>query len=59
VKIADAARPPLKPVFPNILLNVCSPSCFRRSCRGAAITSDILDKTVRDPEQVARTLHTE
>ena len=26
---------------------------------GAAVLSDVLDKTIRDPEQVARTLHTE
>ena len=60
VKIADAARPPLKPVFPNILLNVLLAVLFSALVAGgAAITSDILDKTVRDPEQVARTLHTE
>jgi capsular exopolysaccharide synthesis family protein len=60
VRIADPARPPLKPVFPNVLLNVLLALLFSALLAGgAAIASDILDKTVRDPEQVARTLHTE
>jgi capsular exopolysaccharide synthesis family protein len=60
VKIADPARPPLKPVFPNLLLNVLLALLFSALlASGAAITGDILDKTVRDPDQVARTLHTE
>jgi capsular exopolysaccharide synthesis family protein len=60
VRIADPARPPLKPVYPNTLLNVLLALLFAALvAAGAAIGSDILDKTVRDPEQVARTLHTE
>jgi len=60
VRVADPARPPLKPVFPNTLLNVLLALLFSALlAAGTAIASDILDKTVRDPEQVARTLHTE
>jgi capsular exopolysaccharide synthesis family protein len=60
VRIADPARPPLKPVYPNTLLNVLLALLFASlAAVGAAIASDMLDKTVRDPEQVARTLHTE
>ncbi len=60
VRIADPARPPLKPVYPNVLLNVLLALLFSAlvAC-SIAIASDILDKTVRDPDQVARTLHTE
>lgn len=60
VRIADPARPTLKPVYPNTLLNVLLAVLFATLvAAGAAVGSDILDKTVRDPEQVARTLHTE
>ncbi len=38
----------------------CWRSCFRRLVAiGAAVLSDLLDKTIRDPEQVSRTLRTE
>jgi capsular exopolysaccharide synthesis family protein len=60
VRIADPARPPLKAVYPNILLNVLLALLFSALlAAGTAIASDILDKTVRDPDQVLRTLHTE
>lgn len=60
VRIADAARPALKPVFPNIPLNVLLASLFSLLAGvGGAVLADVLDKTVRDPEQVSRTLHAE
>jgi succinoglycan biosynthesis transport protein ExoP len=60
IRIADAARPALKPVYPNTTLNVLL--AFLLSTLGAvggALVTDLLDKTVRDPDQVARTLRTE
>ena len=60
VRIVDPARPALKPVFPNLPLNILLAMLF--SCLagvGGAVLADLLDKTVRDPEQVARTLRTE
>jgi capsular exopolysaccharide synthesis family protein len=60
IRIADAARPALKPVYPNHLLNVLLAFLLSTLLAvGAAVLSDLLDKTVRDPEQVARTLHAE
>jgi len=60
IRIADAARPALKPVFPNHVLNVLLAMLLSAlAAVGAAVLSDLLDKTVRDPEQVARTLRTE
>jgi succinoglycan biosynthesis transport protein ExoP len=60
VRIADAARPALKPVFPNTTLNVLLALLFSSLLAvGGAVLADLLDKTVRDPEQVARTLRTE
>ena len=60
VRLADTARPALKPVFPN--LNIFLAVAFLASSFlsiAAAIISDSLDKTIRDPEQVARVLKTE
>jgi capsular exopolysaccharide synthesis family protein len=60
IRIADPARPALKPVFPNIGLNGLLAFLFSAlGALGAAVASDLLDKTIRDPDQVARTLHTE
>jgi capsular exopolysaccharide synthesis family protein len=60
IRIADSARPALKPVFPDIPLNLLLAFLFSALLAvGAAVVSDMLDKTIRDPEQVARTLHTE
>jgi len=59
-RIADLARPGLKPVFPNFPLNGLLALVFSTLLAiGGAVLSDMLDKTIRDPEQVARTLHTE
>ena len=60
IRIADAARPALKPVYPNHVLNVLLAFLLSSLLAvGTAVVSDLLDKTVRDPEQVARTLHAE
>jgi capsular exopolysaccharide synthesis family protein len=60
IRIADPARPALKPVFPDVKLNVLLAFLFSAlAAIGVAVLSDLLDKTIRDPEQVARTLKTE
>ncbi len=60
IRIADTARPPLKPVSPNIPLNGLLALLLSALVGiGAAVVADLLDKTIRDPEQVARTLRTE
>ena len=59
IRIADPARPPYKPVFPNIPLNLALAALLSTLLAvGAAVMMDALDNTVRDPEQVARTLKT-
>ena len=59
IRIADPARPPLRPVYPSLYLNllVALAASLALGC-GAAILGDILDNTIRDPEQVMRTLST-
>jgi hypothetical protein len=58
--VADPARPGLKQVFPNIKLNVALAFLFSLLIAfGAALMSDAMDTTIRDPEQVMRTLHTQ
>ena len=60
IRIADRARPGAAPVFPNLKLNLAlALICSTVLAVGAAIVSSVLDKAVRDPEQVARTLNTE
>src|SRR5580698_3895403 len=60
IRIADPARPALKAVFPDITLNALLAFLFSAVLAvGAAVVSDLLDKTIRDPEQVSRTLRTE
>jgi len=60
IRIADAARPALKPVSPNIPLNALLALLFSAlAAVSAAVIRDLLDKTIKDPEQVARTLRTE
>ena len=59
IRIADLARPPDLPVFPkkglNLLLAFLISSVIA-VC--GAILSDVLDTTLRDPEQAARVLDT-
>src|SRR5207253_568416 len=59
IRIADLARPPRAPVFPsipfNLLLAFVASSLL--AC-AVALGLDMLDGTIRDPEQVMRTLST-
>ncbi len=60
IRVADPARPGLKPVFPKIWLNLLL--AFLSStflALGIAVVSDVLDNTVRDPDQVTRLMKTE
>jgi uncharacterized protein involved in exopolysaccharide biosynthesis len=60
IRIADAARPGLQPVFPRLGLNLLVALLFSTVlAAGTALASDSLDKTVRDPEVVSRLLNTE
>ncbi len=59
IRIADLARPPDAPVFPKKMLNLLLAfiiSSVLAVC--GAILADVLDTTVRDPEQAARALDT-
>lgn len=59
IRIADLARPPDKPVFPRKGLNLLLAfiiSSVLAVC--GAILADVMDTTVRDPEQAARALDT-
>ena len=59
IRIADPARPAVKPVFPNLKLNVLLAFLFSSLLAvGMAVLSDVLDNTVRDPEQATRILKT-
>jgi succinoglycan biosynthesis transport protein ExoP len=60
IRIADPARPAFRPVSPNLQLNLLLAALFSALLAiGGAVLTDLLDKTVRDPEQVSRTLRTE
>ena len=53
IRIADEARPGLKPVFPRTWLNVLLAFLFASFIGvGAAVLGDVLDNTIRDPDQV-------
>ncbi|HVN94185.1 MAG TPA: polysaccharide biosynthesis tyrosine autokinase [Terracidiphilus sp.] len=57
IRIADVARPSLKPVFPNMTLNLVLAFLF--SCLlaiGGAILLDSLDTTLRDADEASRFL---
>jgi capsular exopolysaccharide synthesis family protein len=55
IRVADSARPGLKPVFPRTWLNVALAFLFAAFLGvGAAVLGDVLDNTVRDPDQVFR-----
>ena len=59
VRVADLARPGWKPVFPKIPLNLALAFLFSTLLAfGVAILTDTMDNTIRDPEQVSRTLRT-
>jgi polysaccharide biosynthesis transport protein len=58
IRIADAARPPARPVSPNVKLNAFLALMLSSVLAfGAAIISDLVDDTIRDPEQVQRALN--
>jgi len=60
IRLADPARPGALPVFPNVKLNVALALLLSTLLAlGAALLSDVLDNTIRDPEQVARTMNAE
>ena len=60
VRLADSARPSADPVFPNTKLNVLIALLLSIVIGlGASILTDMLDNTLRDPEQVARSLNVE
>jgi capsular exopolysaccharide synthesis family protein len=55
VRIADNARPGLKPVFPNVPLNVGLAFLLSTIVAvGASLVIDSLDNTVRNAEQISR-----
>jgi succinoglycan biosynthesis transport protein ExoP len=52
IRIADAARPALRPVYPNTRTNLILALLFSILLAvGAAVLTDVLDNTIRDPEQ--------
>ena len=58
IRVADPARPGLKPVFPKMWLNLLLAFLFATFFGvGAAVLSDVLDNTVRDPDQVSRLMN--
>lgn len=60
IRIADYARPAIKPVFPKLGLNLVLAFLFATMLAlGAAILSDSLDTTLRDPEEASRFLQTD
>ena len=60
VRLADAARAAFKPVFPNIKMNALLALLFSTLLGvGAAVLGDVMDTTIRDPEQISRTLGSE
>jgi len=60
IRIADEARPGLKPVFPRTWLNVLLAFLAAAFIGvGAAVLSDVLDNTIRDPDQVMRLMNTD
>ncbi|MGC9950103.1 MAG: polysaccharide biosynthesis tyrosine autokinase [Bryobacteraceae bacterium] len=60
IRIADPARAAVRPVFPNMRLNVVLAFLFSTLLAvGAAVMSDLLDKSIRDPEQISSLFKTE
>jgi succinoglycan biosynthesis transport protein ExoP len=60
IRLADPARPALVPIFPNIPLNAALALFFSSLLAvGAAVLADVLDNTIRDPEQIQRGMRTD
>ena len=58
IRLADFARPSVKPVFPDLKLNTLLALLFASFLGiGAAVLSDVLDNTVRDGEEMSRSLN--
>ena len=58
IRVADLARPGLRPVFPKMWLNMLLAFLFATFFSvGAAVLSDVMDTTVRDPDQVSRLMN--
>lgn len=59
IRLSDSARPSAVPVFPMLKLNALLAFLFASLLGvGAAVTADVLDNTVRDPEQIQKGLKT-
>jgi capsular exopolysaccharide synthesis family protein len=60
IRLADSARAPLRPIFPDTSLNVILAFLFSTllGC-SAAVLSDVLDATIRDPEHIQKVLGTD
>jgi capsular exopolysaccharide synthesis family protein len=60
IRIADPARAAVNPVFPKMLLNIGLAFLFSTLLAvGAAVMSDVLDKSIRDIEQIASLFNAE
>ena len=60
IRLADPARAGFKPVFPNTPLNAALVLLFSSMLAvGAAVLADVLDNTIRDPEQIQRGMKTD
>ena len=60
IRLSDPARPPLGPVFPDKQMNGMLAFLFSSLLGvGAAVLADVMDNSIRDPEQVQRELKTE
>jgi capsular exopolysaccharide synthesis family protein len=60
IRIADPARAAFGPVFPNMKLNIALALMLSTMLAVvAAVMSDVLDKSIRDPEQIASLFKTE
>ncbi|MDP9054765.1 MAG: polysaccharide biosynthesis tyrosine autokinase [Acidobacteriota bacterium] len=60
IRLADDARPAIKPVFPKVRSNALI-AFFAATLLGVVVVflSDSMDHTLRDPEQISRQLQTE
>lgn len=60
IRLADQARPSLHPAFPNTPLNAALALLFSSLLAvGSAVLADVLDNTIRDPEQIQRGMKTD
>lgn len=60
IRLADPARATFSPVFPNTPMNAVLALLFSSMLAvGAAVLVDLLDNTIRDPEQIQRGMRTD